>query len=158
MDDVRRQRYALAGAMAVTVGELLKRTHVAAAKADDGAMAAAAAHVQSAAAACSAVVARLLMLERDAARAKLAVLDAPQRPELGVTILEGLPRATWAATVRAVAATGTELISARATWAQASAADLDQNGVGETLTALVGYVDSLAGLLETNEPEGAEVK
>src|SRR4051794_30876264 len=99
-DEARVDGYALAGALSVTTSELLRRVHVAAgppsvadvasASQHRRATAVAAAQALSAAAACSALVTRLLIAERDAARRQLSELGRPQITETGVTILEGL--------------------------------------------------------------------
>jgi hypothetical protein len=154
MTDLRRQRYAIAGAMAVTVADLLRDVHSAADGAVDADVAAAVARAHGSAAACSAVAARLLLSERDAARAQFGIANSPPRAELGVTVLEGSSRASWAATVRAVAAAGTELVATKACW---DAWDGEAGRpVQAALVSLMGYVEALAGLLETHAPVVAE--
>lgn len=151
MEDMRRQRYALAGAIAVTVADLLRDVHPLTAEKEERVLASVA-RTHSSAAACSAVVARLLLAERDAARVLLGVLDTPQRAELGVTALEAGVRSTWAATIRVVAAAATELVATQISWAELHVEGSDE--IRRGLSALAGYVEAVAELLQEHAPEG----
>jgi hypothetical protein len=66
-------------------------------------------------------------------------------------VLEASERFTWAATVRAVAAAGAEVVSAHAAWGHR--ADAAAAGVQESLMKLLSYVEQLAALLEATEPD-----
>lgn len=156
--DSRGLRYAIAGALAVTTADLLQHVHrVAGCPGFDAAgltpqrraLSVAAIRARSAAAAVSAVVSRLLLLEREAARTQLPEIGRPDVAEPGVTILPGLERATARVSLLAVSAAGAELASARDAWAQWEGAGArDVVGV---LDRLIGYVEQLAATFE--EPE-----
>jgi hypothetical protein len=164
MTDARVQRYALAGAMAVKISDLLRHVHAAgggravnlstasgaAASSDDVSLVVRVSRALTVAGACSAVVARLAIMEREAAGAAIGIVDPPQRLEPGVTVLEALPHSTWAATVRAVAAAGAEISAVRPAWERAKGSD--EQDVRGDLETLLNYVDRLAALLEVTEP------
>jgi hypothetical protein len=162
MEQARAERYALAGALSVTVADLLQQLHrVAGAPVIDThslapqrrLAAVAATKSRAAAAACSAIVARLLICERDASRVDLPDVGRPAFIEPAVTTLEGLPSYVCQASLRAINATRAELTSAVEQWQGwegSAAADVEK-----VLRKLLGYVDRLGELFEQEaEPSG----
>jgi hypothetical protein len=158
MNSQRRRIYALAGAMSVETADLLREVHRAAGPPGEvadvpprrRAMLSAAAMTYGAAAACSALNARLLLAERADASERLGDLPHPHLAEHGVTSLEAGELQAWRGTVRAAAATLSELLAAKSAWERT----IDALGepVVVVLESLIGYVDDVASLLEASEP------
>lgn len=164
MDQARGDRYALGGALSVATAELLRLVHRAAGGPVDDvasltpqrrALVVAAVRARSAAAACSALVARLLILDRESARKQMHEVGRPDFVEPGVTTLEGIEPYVWQASLRAVKAARAEVAVAVEHWQGwdgSSAQEIEQQ-----LVQLLGYVDDLTALLEAQEAAATSV-
>jgi hypothetical protein len=156
--NAKHEVYPFAGALCVTTGKLLTAVHRAAGpppSADGGELLdsdrrlrTAAGVAYGAAAACSALSARLLLVEREALRERVAEIDAPRSLELGVTALDATETASWRSTVRAAAAAAAELSRCADLWSVQNAAE----GVQDLIFQLAAYVDELVAVLERIEP------
>lgn len=153
MDQSRGERYALAGALSVTTAELLQQVHrvaggpvadVDALSEDRRSTLAAAASARAAAAACSALVARLLIIERDALRRQLPEVSRPELVEPGVTSVELEPY-LWQASLRVVRATRAEVAAAVEQWQHCDGERAKP--ITLTLEQLLEYADALSDLL-----------
>ena len=145
----RGDLYALAGALSVTVSGLLQQLHQAAGgpvtdvealSEDRRSVVVAAEYARGAAAACSALVARLLIIERDAARRGLPELGRPASVEPGVTSVELGPY-LWQASQRVAQSARTEVGAAVQRWQDRE--DEAAKAITLTLERLLEYVDVL---------------
>lgn len=147
--DTRAERYALAGALAVTTADLLRALHRAAGVPGEVAslspqrrlLAIAAAKSRGAAGACSALVARLLIVERDEARRDVPDIGSPEYIEPGVTTVEGLAAYAEQVSRRAAIAARADVAAAAEQWQGwdgAAALEIEQ-----LLLRALGYVDRI---------------
>ena len=152
-DEARTARYALAGALSVTTSELLQQVHrvaggpvedVASLTESDRPVAVTVARARSAAAACSALVARLLIIDRDNARRELPEVGGPASVEPGVTTVELEPY-MWQASLRVTDAARAEVAVAAELWQNRD--DADGSAIEQNLLRLLGYVDAVRELL-----------